>query len=367
MKVMISSSALDNTGYAEFARSWIKALNQHPGIDLALDLFSLEPDRAELGEIGKTINELSRKKLNPDVNIITMIPPVFERFKKPGCKNIGLTMFESTVIPETWTAACNKMDGILVPASWNKEVFRSCGVKVPIEVVMPSIETSEKIPDLVRTKPFKFLAVGQFIPRKNYDGLIKAYWAAFTGRDDVELTIKTYRKNRSADENNEISKEINSIKSSLKLKHYPKLNVITATLSSAEMTELHKNSNCFVLIPKAEGFGLPFAQAMAQGKPVIATGFSGQTEFMNEKNSFLVKHNLTPTTNAVWFHQFFEGTGFWAEAHLDDLIDKMKSVVDKWDDSMEAKRVQAFNDIKTRCNTKQIGQDLVEAIKRIIK
>src|SRR3712207_9035191 len=52
-------------------------------------------------------------------------------------------------------------------------------------------------------------------------------------------------------------------------------------------------SDCYVSLHRSEGFGLTMADAMALGKPVIATGYSGNVDFMREDNSWLVPAGLT--------------------------------------------------------------------------
>ena len=59
------------------------------------------------------------------------------------------------------------------------------------------------------------------------------------------------------------------------------------------MAALFARADCYVSLHRAEGFGLTLAEAMALGKPVIATGFSGNTDFMTPANSYLVDWKLT--------------------------------------------------------------------------
>lgn len=324
MKITFSSPTADLTGYSQLSRTLIGSLHQI-GADIAVNPFSLEADRADNGAFGKLCSELARKKQVPDINIITMIPLLFNKFRKPNCLNIGYTMFEMTKLPADWVKYCNEMDGILVPAYWNKDIFRSSGVTVPIETAPPGIEVPEYVTP-PKSGPFTFLSVFQWIPRKDPEGLLRAYWSQFSGHDDVKLVIKTYRKNRSKEEFTEISNAVARLKSSMKLDHFPAVEFITGVLSNQEMLDLYRNSHAFVLPSKGEGFGLPYMTAMAHGRPVIGTGFSGQTEFMDEKNSYPVKYNLSPVHGMQWFHNFCDSKMLWADCHLDDLMAKMDSV-----------------------------------------
>jgi glycosyltransferase involved in cell wall biosynthesis len=64
-----------------------------------------------------------------------------------------------------------------------------------------------------------------------------------------------------------------------------------------DMASLLNQIDCYVSLHRSEGFGLGLAEAMLLGKPVIATGFSGNLEFMKPTNSFLVSYNLVPIQN----------------------------------------------------------------------
>ena len=55
----------------------------------------------------------------------------------------------------------------------------------------------------------------------------------------------------------------------------------------------------YVSLHRAEGFGLTLAQAMSLGKPVVATGYSANTEFMSEENGYLVPYRLVPVAERV--------------------------------------------------------------------
>ena len=67
----------------------------------------------------------------------------------------------------------------------------------------------------------------------------------------------------------------------------------TSSSSAAEMAALMRRADCYVSLHRAEGFGLTLGETMALGKPVIATGFSANLDFMTAENSYLVRHTET--------------------------------------------------------------------------
>jgi hypothetical protein len=100
------------------------------------------------------------------------------------------------------------------------------------------------------------------------------------------------------------------------------IRIIDALFSRKEMTSLMKTADCYVSLHRSEGFGLTMAEAMSFEKPVIATGFSGNMEFMNSANSHLVKFKLTEIDRDYGPYR----GGFWAEPDLDHAAELMRRV-----------------------------------------
>lgn len=366
LKLNVVGTVFDTMGYGEFARNFSAALYniKDPEVSLSVEPISFERVKTEHGQAGEICKKLSAVKQKPDVNIVVMIPPLFKRYSKPGTLNIGFTMFETSRIPNSWVENCNQMDAIFVPSTWNKRVFEKSGVKVPVFVVSPGIEVKEAKP----TQPkdmFSFYSIFQWTPRKSPSELIRAYWGAFTGNDRVELVLKTYRRSTERSEQNAIAKAIGNLRNEVKLSHYPKVRVIGNLLTKEEMAKLHYKSHCFVLPHKAEGLGLPHLEAMSFGKPVIATGYSGNMEFMNETNSYPINYTLTPVFGMNWFQPWYEGDMLWAEPDLQDLMEKMKFVYNNYDQALQVGH-QARSYLQQNFSWKSKGKHLLSVVKDLV-
>ena len=72
------------------------------------------------------------------------------------------------------------------------------------------------------------------------------------------------------------------------------IRLIEGMLPEADMAGLMAAADIVISLHRSEGFGLVPAQAMALGKPVIATAWSGNLDFMNKDNSALVSYSLVP-------------------------------------------------------------------------
>ncbi|HEY5851869.1 MAG TPA: glycosyltransferase family 4 protein [Lysobacter sp.] len=101
--------------------------------------------------------------------------------------------------------------------------------------------------------------------------------------------------------------------------------LIDETMTDNEIKNLVRCTDCFVSLHRSEGFGRGMAEAMYLGKPVIATNYSGNTDFMDESNSLLVRHELVPVQEGEYPHA--QGQ-VWAQADTNQAAANMVTLVD---------------------------------------
>jgi glycosyltransferase involved in cell wall biosynthesis len=262
---------------------------------------------------------------------------------------IGLTMSETDGIPQFWVDYCNLMDRILVPSRFNLRTFRSSGVKEEKIRVVPLAVNSEQftpegpklLPKGIDGSTFKFLSVGEWIPRKGYDILIKSFVQEFSSEDDVCLLLRCHSNNSDYDPNGlRISKEIKLLIKKEKKNNPPKIILLPQTLSSMDMPSLYRGVNCFVLATRGEGWNMPVFEALASGVPVITTNWSAHTEHLNHRNAYLVDiEGLEPIPPYGLFVDEIYVGHFWARPSVEHLRYQMRYVYRNYEEAKKSAQV----------------------------
>jgi len=371
MKVNFCGPIFAPSGYGEFSRYFIDSLNKS-NFEISVEVIPIDVNKnTDYGNKGKVCKKLmSKKSEKPDFNIINMIPPMFNQYRKKDCVNIGFTMWEADNLPPLWTKLCNDMDAILVPCFWNKKVFEDSGVTVPVHVVQPGISTEEFPPIQGEMWPneYKFYSIFQWTERKNPKALLTAYFSSFDESDNVSLTLKTSKP--SLNNGLSILQEIEKIKSEIKLspgRNFPKLKVVSELLSKGAMSDFHQAHNCFVSSHRSEAWGMSLMDAMAHGNLVIGTDYSGNKDFMNEKNSLLIDSKQAPVSNmAPYAPWFFANSMNWADIDVSELMDSMKSVVQNNGDYKKLSE-QGRENIRLNFNNEKSSHQLSHALSSLIR
>lgn len=234
---------------------------------------------------------------------------------------IAYSMFESTKIPPEWVMSLNTyFDAVVVPDQFLIDVYRDCGVKIPIFELPLGLDLTpyEKTPLKSTTnKPFVFANLSSCIERKNHLTLIKAFRKAFGDSKDVQLIINS--RYTLSGPKKDVQDFLNEQRPS---------NIIFSSLclNKHGYLALFKNVDCYVSLSKAEGFSIQPREAMALGIPVIVAD--------NTAQSTLVKSNLVKSVvstieePAVFFWGDQIGSDFNCE--VDEAADALREVYDNY-------------------------------------
>jgi glycosyltransferase involved in cell wall biosynthesis len=150
--------------------------------------------------------------------------------------------------------------------------------------------------------------------RKNPLGLIQAYTEAFTETDGAQLVIKTMNGDKRSED---LSALLNAAA------NRSDITVMDRYFSHVETSTLISLADCYVSLHRSEGLGLTLSEAMSHGVPVIATNYSGNTDFMSERNSFLIAWDRVPVGEGAGG---YSPTATWAEPRVSEASDAMRYV-----------------------------------------
>ena len=263
----------------------------------------------------------------PDIWFQITIP---NEFQQVGKVNIGVTAgIETTVCDPSWIEGCNRMNATFVSSVHAKTGLESTsfrkndtpGVEIrlekPVEVLFEGVDLNKyfHIPneDLAETdlvldldeieEDFCFLYVGHWLQgdlgedRKNTGKMIQVFLDTFKGKKNKPgFILKTSHATSCIMDREETLKKINDIRSSFGTEDLPNLYLLHGDLDDEDVNNLynHPKVKAMVSFAKGEGYGRPLAEFCLTKKPVIASGWSGQVDFLNKDFSVLLPGTLTP-------------------------------------------------------------------------
>ncbi|MCX7182609.1 MAG: glycosyltransferase family 4 protein [Nitrosospira sp.] len=236
-------------------------------------------------------------------------------------KNIGLFFWELEKIPLEWLRLRHWLDEIWVQSDFVLKTFKKMSVpvhKIPFVLNLKINKKLDRKYFKLPQKPFIFLFTFDYLSfydRKNPEGVVSAFKKAFGNREDVYLLIKSTHANNDSIHARQLKSVIGQ---SLNIELRDQF------LDSVEQLSLINLCDAYVSLHRSEGLGLGMAEAMALGKPVIATNYSGNLEFMSHKNSCLVKFTKV---NLQKYSYLYSDDQVWAEPDINQaalLIKKIK-------------------------------------------
>lgn len=256
-----------------------------------------------------------------------------------GRYSVGGWAWETENIPLHMAKNSDLLDEIWVPSGYVRdavEPYAECPVYVfPHPIVEPPIDREFELENLIASvnstksylgKPdlssiksrFKFLYTFDFnssLQRKNPFGVIEAFKKAFKENEGPLLILKS----------------INGYKWQMDLERLKNavvdrsdILVIDQYLTSGERGALLNQCDCYVSLHRSEGFGLGMAEAMALGKPVVATKYSGNLEFMDESCAWLVNAEKVRVGDLA---PPYQPDDYWAEPDLDEAAKYLREIL----------------------------------------
>jgi glycosyltransferase involved in cell wall biosynthesis len=275
---------------------------------------------------------------------------------------IGCWAWETSEFLEEWCDRFDLVDEVWVASKYVAEAVRAKAtvpvLVMPYAVLVPEVEPDKRwltqiCPD-VALDEFIFICffdVASIPFRKNPRGAIEAFKRAFRSHEPVRLIVKVLNGERDPD----------LLKSLVDENAGYRVTVWDAPLDSLDRFRLLASTDAFVSLHRAEGFGLVIAEAMALGRPVIVTDWSGNTDFTDSENAALVSYDLIKGKQS--YGPYPAGT-VWAEPNLDDAARQMRRV---WEDLDWRSKIGAFaaRTIATKFSSEIVGAAIKSRLERL--
>lgn len=317
-------------GIGESVRNSVKALDNIPSIKTSLVNFSIG-NQARMADSSYTTRE-SNEFLH-DINLIhvnadqtPVLKANIDSDHFANKYNIGYWWWELEDFPDDWYEAFKFYDEIWVGSDF---VRNSISKKSPVPVIKVPLCIELSYNTNFDREYFgfpkdKFLFftmydVFSFQQRKNPKAVIESYLNAFPQEGNTCLVIKVNNGHRAVE-------ELAALKALVA--NRSDVIIINKTLDRIEINSLIRVIDCAVSLHRSEGLGLLMAESMYFGKPVIATNWSGNTDFINEMNSCPVNYTLIDVGADYGPYKAYQR---WADPDVKHATEYMKKLVDDKD------------------------------------
>ena len=251
-----------------------------------------------------------------------------------GAYNIIYPFWELDKYPQPWLEKLELFDEVWAPSVFIQQTLSKVFTKpiyhmpLPVQVELTSFLGRKYfgLPEGSYLFLFSF-DFRSYLDRKNPGALLNVFEKVRKARPaaDIRIVIKVHGTQVSEKSNSDYQNFVKQIHQS---GFRDQIILIDQVYNDNEIKNLIRCCDCFVSLHRSEGFGLGMAEAMYLGKPVIATGYSGNLDFMTSDNSCLVDYELIPVDEGQY--PFAEGQ-VWADPDSEQAADYMRTLLDDRD------------------------------------
>lgn len=326
-RVLWEGHFFGNHSLALVNRELVSRLDGRADVDVRIDSAERETGLAWDGDVVERLRALQQREGETfDVTVRHRWP--MEPHAPRAGKWVIFQPWEYGALPRTWYDPMRfGADEVWVYSTFNKLAYVESGIpEEKIRVVPlapPAVMLTEPAAFPLKTrKRFKFLFVGGTIMRKGIDLLVDAYTRTFTRDDDVCLVVKDFGVG-SFYQNQTYDRFIRELQANGRM---PEIEYIDAELTPEEMRDLYHACDCLVHPFRGEGFGLPVAEAMACGLPVIVPERGGASDFCTPDTAILIPGQRTVVPPQLANGLDTLGHAWWVEPSVPVLRERMREV-----------------------------------------
>jgi glycosyltransferase involved in cell wall biosynthesis len=272
---------------------------------------------------------------------------------------IGFWAWEVSAFPDSYVRAFGPLDEIWVGSRHVRDAV-SKGAPVPVLAIPQPVSLP---PGFERAAPpaglpegFRFLFAFDYLSvfdRKNPLATIEAFRRAFEPGSGAVLIIKTLNDGYDPRAHERLAAAAAA---------HPDIHLFTHRLSASQRDGLMNSADCYVSLHRAEGFGYTLAESMWAAKPVIATGYSGNLDYMTADNSYLVDYRLVPIGPG---NDPYPPTGEWADPDVDHAVRLMRQVFEDRDQA-RAQGARAATQIRASHSPEAAGRFMAKRLKVLL-
>jgi len=277
-----------------------------------------------------------------------------------GCYNIGYWFWELPCARADWHHFYRYVDEIWVASKFCRQAFQSM-TKRPVKRMPLVVDGIEKKINYSREHfglprdAFVFgyiFDVSSYFERKNPLCLVEAFKREFGNSRDVLLYLKYF--NARHDENN-----VRALEEAVA--GAPNIRTFAGVMADDEIISLENSFDCLVSPHRGERFSYNLAESMYLGKPVIATRYSSNLDFMRDDNSYLIDCNLVPIP--LTMGPYLRGH-LWAEPSVEHLCHLMREVFEDAE-GREQKGRRAAEEIRKNYSAAVAGKQMADRLEEI--
>lgn len=350
----------DASGYGHAARAYVHALH---AAGVKLSIVDLAARRARQ-VTDSLVESLVGRRLESDFQLFHGIPPQWAARAFSVRNAIGMTVWETDVMPAQWRNALNHVLEVWLPCDFNVSVFRDALERPVFKLphpLMPAHADGNKVDPRallnVGEKDFVFYSLFEWQDRKSPHALIETFLREFADAADAVLVVKT---NPAAS----CVAALALAEARSRTRSRARVELRAEAWSDAQVEALHARGDCYVSLHRGEGWCYPLFEAAARSTPVVATNFSGPLEYLSADDHALVRFRLEQVRQPyVYYHPRMR----WAEPDFAHAAELMRCVYEGRDEA-RARAARGAVRLKEKFSLEAVGraarENLVELLGR---